>query len=79
MNLKLILTAIVAFFVSDAIAISRANRHHQKKDELLEEVIELMGTTLAEIEDAPENAQKIIDDFQAPAEELTARLIAFVN
>lgn len=78
MKIKLILTAIVAFFVSDAIAISRANRHHQKKDELLQEVIDLMGTTLAEIEAAPENAKKIMDDFQEPAEELTARLNAFV-
>lgn len=77
MKTKLIMTAIVTFFVSDAIAVTRANRYIQKRNALLMETIELMGNTLEEISISPENAQKILDDHAEQAVELAARMVAF--
>lgn len=79
MKTKLIITAVVTFFVSDAIAITRANRHNQKKNDLLQEVIELMGGTLEEIAETPENAAKILVSHEEAAAELTTRLQEFTK
>ena len=79
MKTKLIVTAIVTFFVSDAIAITRANRYNQKRFDLLSETIELIGSTLVDIADSPEDAEKILKENEAAGLELTERLNKFVG
>ena len=79
MKIKLIAAVVVTFFVSDALTVYRTNRYNQKRFDLLAETIDLFGSTLIDIAESPEDAEKILKENEAAGLDLTERLNAFVN